>query len=89
MRFLYILYSSSLDRYYVGHTCEELKERIRKHNTNHKGFTGKTSDWVLTYHEKFENKQLAYKREREVKSFKSRKMLEKLISSVGSEHPDS
>ncbi|WP_221262187.1 GIY-YIG nuclease family protein [Mucilaginibacter sp. AK015] len=42
----YILYSILLDTYYVGSTSN-LDERVKKHNTNHKGFTGKTSDWVI------------------------------------------
>ncbi|WP_333908728.1 GIY-YIG nuclease family protein [Marinigracilibium pacificum] len=36
----YILYSRILDKYYVGHTGDLLTERLRKHNSNHKGFTG-------------------------------------------------
>ncbi|MBK8672065.1 MAG: GIY-YIG nuclease family protein [Bacteroidetes bacterium] len=65
--YLYILYSISLDKYYVGHT-ENLDERLRKHLTNHKGFTSAAKDWKIVYTEKFENKSAAYKRELEVKS---------------------
>ncbi|MDP1799991.1 MAG: GIY-YIG nuclease family protein [Bacteroidota bacterium] len=36
---LYILFSPTKDKYYVGHTGDDLVERIRKHNSNHKGFT--------------------------------------------------
>ena len=77
---IYILYSAILDKYYVGHTSDDLDERTRKHNTNHKGFTGGKGDWKLVYTEKFKEKSLAYAREREVKKWKSRKMIEKLIS---------
>jgi putative endonuclease len=28
---------------------DDLEERIRKHNSNHKGFTGIVNDWGLTY----------------------------------------
>ncbi|GAB3235918.1 GIY-YIG nuclease family protein [Algoriphagus aestuariicola] len=77
--FFYILYSSSADRFYVGHTCEKLEERLRKHNSNHKGFTGKKNDWNLVYSEEFGSKSDAYKREREVKSWKSKKRIEELI----------
>ena len=38
--YFYILYSPGRDRYYIGHT-NDLNERIRKHNTNYKGYTGK------------------------------------------------
>ncbi len=49
----YILYSAQLNKYYVGHTADDLTERIRKHNSNHKGFTGGIGDWILMYQEQF------------------------------------
>jgi putative endonuclease len=54
-------------------------ERLRKHNSNHKGFTGSKADWVLKYFEEYSSKPEAYKREIQVKKWKSRKMIEKLI----------
>ena len=75
--FLYILFSENLNRYYVGHTSN-INERIRKHNSNHKGFTGKTNDWILVYSESFETKTQAYARERQVKKWKSRKKIVEL-----------
>jgi putative endonuclease len=81
----YILFSSLAGKYYVGHTTESVSERLRKHNSNHKGYTGKFNDWNIAYTEEFESKELAYAREREVKSWKSQKRIIKLISS--SEHP--
>jgi len=76
--YFYILYSSIRDKYYVGHT-NELSGRLRRHNSNHLGFTGTTNDWTLVYSELYENKSEAYKREREVKGWKSRKMIEFLV----------
>ncbi len=81
----YILFSPKSDRYYIGHTGEDVCERLRKHNSNHKGFTGGKGDWVIVYTESFESKTLAYQREREVKGWKSRRLIAKFISS---EHPD-
>ena len=75
---LYILYSSQIDKYYIGHTCDELSERLRKHNTNHKGFTGKANDWELVYTESFPQKEEAYARERQIKKWKSRIKIEQL-----------
>ena len=80
--FFYILYSNNANRYYIGHTTEPLAERLRKHNANHKGFTGKFKDWKLVYTESFDSKQLAYKREREVKNWKSRKKIDILLANV-------
>ncbi|MGY6522384.1 MAG: GIY-YIG nuclease family protein [Mongoliitalea sp.] len=39
--YFYILYSQTLDKYYLGHTCDILEDRLRRHLSNHKGFTGK------------------------------------------------
>ncbi|HEX6914446.1 MAG TPA: GIY-YIG nuclease family protein [Chitinophagaceae bacterium] len=89
--YLYILYSGKLDKYYVGHTGDDLQERLRRHNTNHKGFTGGKADWRIVYTEAFQTKNQAYSREREIKGWKSRKMIDSLItknSSAGLEHPD-
>jgi putative endonuclease len=84
---MYVLYSLSRNRYYVGYTAS-LVERIKKHNSNYKGFTGNTGDWVIVYHEIFNTKEEAYARERLIKKWKNRKFIEKLINSPGSEHPD-
>ncbi|MCH6235892.1 GIY-YIG nuclease family protein [Cognataquiflexum rubidum] len=75
----YILYSKNLDKYYVGHTCDVMDERLRKHNSNHKGFTGNSPDWILMYMEEYSDKESAYRRERQVKSWKSRKKILELI----------
>jgi len=87
MEFLvYILYSKRLNKYYVGFTNGNVNERIRKHNSNHKGFTGGIGDWELRASELYLNKSDAIKRERQIKSWKSSMMIEKLIA--GSAHPD-
>jgi putative endonuclease len=75
------MFSSSRNKYHVGHTCDALEERLRKHNSNHKGFTGKANHWKIVYTESLETKELAYKKERQIKSWKSRIKIEKLISS--------
>ncbi len=75
---VYILYSIQKKRYYVGSTAN-LVERIKKHNRKHKGFTGKVHDWELVYKEEFIEKNKALQREKEIKSWKSRLMIEKLI----------
>ena len=81
MYFTYILFSKSLNKYYIGSTSD-IQERIRKHNSNHKGFTGKTNDWELVYTEKFDSIQKARFREKQIKNWKSRIMIEKLINKV-------
>ena len=80
------MYSHQADRYYIGHT-NDLLERLRKHNSNHSGFTGKNNDWKIIYSEIYYTKSEAYKRERQVKKWKNRERIEQLIKR-GSEHPD-
>ncbi|WP_222103924.1 GIY-YIG nuclease family protein [Mucilaginibacter corticis] len=46
MYFVYIIYSPTKDKYYVG-SCEDVAKRLIKHNTNHKGFTGGVLDWEI------------------------------------------
>ena len=78
----YILFSKSRNRFYIGHTGDEMTERLRKHNSGHQGFTGKTGDWEIVYTESYTTKTDAYKREREVKSWKSSTMIKKLIGMI-------
>ena len=60
MYYLYILFSDSRDKYYVGHT-NDISCRLKKHNTNHDGFTGKTGHWEIAYNEIFNTKEQAIK----------------------------
>jgi putative endonuclease len=56
-----------------------VEQRLIKHNTNHSGFTGKTGDWVIKWTEEHQTKAEALKREKQIKAWKSRKMIGKLI----------
>jgi putative endonuclease len=78
---VYILFSELLDRYYIGVTSN-LGERIKKHNRKNKGFTGRVNDWQIVYKEEYSTKQEALSRETELKSWKSREKIERLISSL-------
>jgi putative endonuclease len=82
MFFVYILFSKSKNKYYVGSTGDELDERIRRHNTNHKGFTGKVGDWELVYKESFDSKVDALRREKEIKNKKSRRYIKRLVQNI-------
>ena len=86
MHIVYILYSLVTNKYYVRFTGDELQERIRKHNSNHKGFTGGKGDWVLKDFESYSTKAEAMEREKQIKGWKSRKLIEILIREP--EHPD-
>ena len=75
----YILFSGIKNRYYIGFTSN-LEERIIRHNQKSKGFTGNVNDWKVVYIEKYETKELAQKRELQIKSWKSRIKIQELIS---------
>jgi len=83
--YTYILFSKTRDKFYIGSTSDNLEERLGKHNTDHRGFTGRVGDWKIVYYELYLDKTSALKREMEIKRWKSRKLLEKL---VGLGHPD-
>jgi len=79
--YFYIVHFAQLDKFYVGHTCETLQERLRKHLSNHAGFTAKSTDWKIVYSEEHLDKKTAYQRERTVKAWKSKKKTIELIKS--------
>lgn len=77
--YFYILFSEIKNKYYIGYTGDVFEERLRKHNSNHKGFTGDIGDWELMYSEVYSTKEEAIVREKQIKSWKSRKRIEELI----------
>ena len=78
---VYILFSETLNKFYIGHSGESLDELLRKHLSEHKGFTSKAKDWKIVYSEKFKNKSEAYRRELQIKSWKSRMKIEEPVRS--------
>ncbi|WP_366086116.1 GIY-YIG nuclease family protein [Hydrotalea sp.] len=78
--YIYILYSSSYNKYYVGYTAEPWR-RLNEHNTvPHNTFTSKYRPWVIAA--LFlcgENVNDAVRIERWIKQQKSRRLIEKLI----------
>ena len=80
--YVYILYSQKLDQYYTGHT-EDLENRIFRHNNSGSKATKKANNWKLVYQQGYISRSEAMKAEMAIKNKKSRKYIEKLISSVG------
>ncbi|PIF34743.1 putative endonuclease [Flavobacterium sp. 9] len=75
---VYILFSESKNRFYIGFTSN-LEERLIRHNQKSKGFTENVNDWKVIYTENYETKELAHKRELQIKSWKSRIKIQELI----------
>ena len=79
MHYVYILYSPTHDKYYVGQT-PDLETRLLFHNKlSETSFTSKYRPWVLKRAIEVENSSIATKMERYIKGRKSRAYLEKLI----------
>jgi putative endonuclease len=76
---VYILFSKTKNKYYIGFTSN-IEERIIRHNQKSKGFTGNVNDWKLVYFENYQTKEEAHKRELQIKSWKSRIKIQELIS---------
>lgn len=74
----YILYSATFDRYYVGH-CENITARLLRHNNQKVPSTKAYVPWNLVYHEEYQTRAEASKRELEIKKKKSRKYVQWLI----------
>ena len=82
--FTYVLQNSETGKIYIGQTCN-LKDRIDRHNGLLKNklssFTYKNKQsgiWSLIYFEEFENRKMAIKREKELKSYRGREFIKGL-----------
>ena len=79
---VYILYSSSFDKIYIGFTSNLLK-RYQSHNfLATKGWTIKFRPWQVIYCEYFEDKTVALRREIALKSQKYRQRIRSNINTM-------
>ena len=77
MFYCYVLRSQKTGRRYVG-SCENLTERIRRHNAGDSKATKHGVPWVLVHSESFATRAEAAQRERYYKSGRGRDDLDKL-----------
>ena len=75
---VYIIYSDSTDKYYVGYS-KDVDLRLERHNLGWSKSTKAGIPWSLVYTESFDSKSEALQRERFIKKQKSRKYIEALI----------
>jgi putative endonuclease len=78
MFYVYILKSLKSGRYYIGYS-EHPDRRLSEHNSGKVFSTRNHRPWIKVYFETFSTELEAIKREREIKSRKSRTYLENLI----------
>ena len=77
---VYVLYSQSFKKIYIGYTSS-LEERFKSHNElATKGWTIKFRPWEIVHKEIFESKVNAMRREKELKSAKGREWVWQLIN---------
>jgi putative endonuclease len=78
MFYTYIIYSKTINKYYVG-SCQDVQERLKDHLNSRSKFTKKAKDWELKYFENYSSRSEAYQREMIIKKMKSRIFIENLI----------
>ena len=78
MFYVYILQSLIHGRYYIG-SCDNIENRFKQHNDGKVKSTKAFKPWKSVYQEKFKIREDAIVREYQLKSWKSRDALERLI----------
>lgn len=79
MYFVYIIQSQNDKSYYIGSTSN-IEQRVIAHNTGKSVYTKKKMPWMLQYFAEYPSKSEALKREKQIKNWKSKKAIEKLIA---------
>lgn len=78
MYWTYILQSEINGSYYVGCT-HNIEERLLQHNKGFSKYTSKYKPWKVVYTEAYSTLSAATKREYQIKSWKKREQIEKLV----------
>jgi len=79
--YMYILKSQKTGRFYIGFSTDLVK-RIENHNKGTTRSTKSGRPWVLYYYEQFTSRSAALKREKEIKSWKSHRLVEELAGTT-------
>jgi len=78
MFYTYILQSKKNNSYYIG-SCKDINARLSLHNGLKVKSTKRYVPWGVIYYEQFETLSEARRRELQIKSWKKRASVEKLI----------
>ncbi|MFH1656969.1 MAG: GIY-YIG nuclease family protein [bacterium] len=78
MFYLYILKSQLNLSFYIG-SCHDIKKRIKLHNQGLVKSTKRYIPWNIIYIESYNDLKSAKKRELQIKSWKKRSAIERLI----------
>jgi putative endonuclease len=77
--YLYILQSTTTKRYYIGQT-QEVQTRLAYHTANFSKSLKNRGPWELVHREQYATRSEAIRRESQIKSWKDRDMIERLVS---------
>ena len=78
MFYVYILKSDKVNRYYTGHS-KDYNKRLNEHNKGKVRSTKPYIPWKVVYIEKCDKKSDAFKRELEIKKYKSGNAFKKML----------
>ena len=76
--YIYVLKSEKDNSYYIGSTSS-IEQRIETHNSGNVISTRHKKPWTLIYKEEYLTLKEAIQRERQIKSWKKRRAIERLI----------
>jgi putative endonuclease len=76
--YTYVIYSKKFNRFYKGH-CQDLNDRLKQHNQGQTRSTRPFIPWELIWHETFNTRKEAIKREKYLKTAAGRRFLKKFI----------
>ena len=82
MFYMYILWNQEKDRYYIGST-RNLTRRLKQHLAGYTRTTRVLKTDKLVYYEEYKQESEAREREKQLKSYKSKKYIKWLIDSKG------
>ncbi|OAQ38750.1 hypothetical protein A5893_11925 [Pedobacter psychrophilus] len=85
MFYLYILYSISSDKYYLGYSEDPERRLLEHNNTGRVTYTSKHRPWIIKkVIELSSNRAFAMEVEKIIKKAKSRVIIEKIITNANS-----
>ncbi len=72
--FVYILYSKSIQKFYIGQT-NDMDQRLKRHNDGRENFTSKGVPWELVWFTPKESRSEAIILERKLKNLKQLRLV--------------
>ena len=78
---VYILLSEKTGKFYIGSTGN-LEDRLSRHFSGRSKATSSGKPWKLMWTEEFETRSAAYRREMEIKAWKSHDRIVQLVKRI-------